>query len=465
MISYKRSNKIGSTTCFLAIILAALILVESTYLIKVIEIERCATINRALKQQVEQVLASYDRELFENYGIYAFAQTELNESIFNNALSANGIDYNGSLYVGDVEVLEVTALKASIANFYSRRGGAIAVDYFANAINQALEQLDATGMIEGLRSYTSSPISGQISNILLGSVNSGASIIETISSLGIDSADERVSNLTTLISSLGSLNTSQTTEYMNLDVSDASGFISVIDNIDSLYSISSDVLSSTAFHAVGYHYASYNFDCFLPQTDDDGNALDCCIQGNCFNQIHDENTYDTEYILTGFEGIPALVTCGGFVFAIIQISNIIEILLDSTKMEVITGIAEVLEAAVIALTGGTVPIPSELYVFVIVYFSALINSVPDMIDVYSAEKIALLDFLPVPSTVSEAITFGYRDILSMYMFLIPDNTILERMLIVLKRDYGDMCVSCEYEFLWMEHSYSYNDCYQMYEGA
>ena len=66
-----RKSKRGTSTLFLAIILSALILVETTYIAFAADLDRRLTYTRALKEQTEIYLASYDRQLFKTYGIYA----------------------------------------------------------------------------------------------------------------------------------------------------------------------------------------------------------------------------------------------------------------------------------------------------------------------------------------------------------------------------------------------------------
>lgn len=64
-----RKNKKGTSTLFLAIILSALILVETTYIAYVADLDRRLTYTRALKEQAEIYLASYNRQLFKTYSL------------------------------------------------------------------------------------------------------------------------------------------------------------------------------------------------------------------------------------------------------------------------------------------------------------------------------------------------------------------------------------------------------------
>ena len=77
-----RHNKYGASTVFLSIVLSALILIECTYLTFVWDLDRRMEISRALKNEVEAIMADYDRELFDTYGIYAFCIDDVDDHVF-----------------------------------------------------------------------------------------------------------------------------------------------------------------------------------------------------------------------------------------------------------------------------------------------------------------------------------------------------------------------------------------------
>ena len=86
-----RKNKRGGTTIFIAIILSALILVEGLYLGLIIDVNRRMMIDRALKLQVEQILACYNEQLFLEYGIYGFFEEDINHDVYISTLEATSL--------------------------------------------------------------------------------------------------------------------------------------------------------------------------------------------------------------------------------------------------------------------------------------------------------------------------------------------------------------------------------------
>ena len=63
-ISNSKRTKHGASSVFLAIILAALILVECTFLAFVWSLDRALAVNTALKTEIDTILSDYNRELF-----------------------------------------------------------------------------------------------------------------------------------------------------------------------------------------------------------------------------------------------------------------------------------------------------------------------------------------------------------------------------------------------------------------
>ena len=68
----KVRSKKGVSTMFLAITVSALILLETTYVAFVADLDRRLTYERAVRLQMESFMARYNRELLKTYGLYAF---------------------------------------------------------------------------------------------------------------------------------------------------------------------------------------------------------------------------------------------------------------------------------------------------------------------------------------------------------------------------------------------------------
>ena len=458
----RKFSKHGSATVFLSIILSALILVESTYLLKIVVINRSITIDRALKIQIESILSSYNRELYEYYGIYAFTSNEVNDTIFCNALLANNVDPNGSLVIENVEVMTIDELRLAIANFYSYRGGAIAMDSMMGLLSNVINLCDDFGIKEKISEFTSSGAYEYFSQAISDS-REVSKILEVVSYFpGVENLESKIQQFLGFVDSINQTSGNQVNQNLDFNVNDASSLIGILDTLNSVNIQSADFIDNYAFHLVNYHYASYNFDCVIPQQNDEGELIDESLQGGAFAQIHDSNCFDVEYIMSGSSGLPSIVYCGQIIYCTVQISNIVQCLLDPERMSIVNGIAEIIDAIVIVLTGGVLALPPELYSFIIVNFMVLPETISNMIDLYDGEGIALFDFLPLPDGISDVVQVGYRDILCFFMFFVPDSVVLERMMNVISRDYGELSIGMSFSYNQAGQMHTFEDGYQMY---
>ena len=114
-----RKNKRGNTSIFLAIILAAIIFVEGIYLSAIIDADRRVNINRGLKLQVEAILASYNEEMFLEYGIYGFFDEDISNEVYRKVIESSGYTYGGDIYVDGYKTITTTQLEKAISNYYS----------------------------------------------------------------------------------------------------------------------------------------------------------------------------------------------------------------------------------------------------------------------------------------------------------------------------------------------------------
>jgi len=221
----RKLSKHGSATVFLSIILSALILVESTYLLKIVVINRSITIDRALKIQIESILSSYNRELYEYYGIYAFTSNEVNDTIFCNALLANNVDPNGSLVIENVEVMTIDELRLAIANFYSYRGGAIAMDSMMGLLSNVINLCDDFGIKEKISEFTSSGAYEYFSQAISDS-REVSKILEVVSYFpGVENLESKIQQFLGFVDSINQTSGNQVNQNLNFNVNNASSLI------------------------------------------------------------------------------------------------------------------------------------------------------------------------------------------------------------------------------------------------
>ena len=162
------SNKRGAMTLFLAIILSALILVECTFVMFIWDLDYRMAFSSALRAEVETILAEYDRQLFDTYGIYAVTLNDVDDEVFQKAISTHGYTGDSDIEVYGVKALSVEDLRAAITVYYANRAGGI---WFEKAFVQLQGVMDYTGIgdiLETLRQFTSSEAAGYLEDLLSG---------------------------------------------------------------------------------------------------------------------------------------------------------------------------------------------------------------------------------------------------------------------------------------------------------
>lgn len=376
-------NKRGGTTLFVAIILAAVILVECTYYQYLLGLDRRYCFVRAVESKVETVLSSYNRELFNTYGIYAFDIEDIDNDSFISVLEESGIYENQILVVEGLYTFDVEDLRKAITNFYSYRSGAIAFNSISSILVGLIESLDSYGIISGLRTLTGSNVASAINSILSGGSQILNPILEgVLESLQSEEGDSRIADYIDVFDDLSQTDVS---EVSSQDRVDLSFFASITDSLynlmDGLNSINDNDFMLKVFAT---HYASYNFDTRT--------SNDTSIIGTSFDSIHDENMNDAEYLLTGTDSVISSIMISSYIFYITFLVNIINIVLDTTLMPVIKGIATVIMSVVGILTEGAgLAIPSSVYEILIVLIIGTTRGVIDHHKIMNGEKIGLVD--------------------------------------------------------------------------
>lgn len=426
----KKGNRRGATTLFLAIILSAIILVECTY-IELVEDLRCnLAYTRGVKLQVETFLSDYDRQLLKTYGIYAFNMDTIDSDVFRMTLEGSGIEAGSDIYVCGVNSFDTDDLRDAVSLYYAYRSSGVIFDYLSDYIFEALEEIDQFGLIDKFRGFVRSEASDVLMDIIDGASTISDEISEYASELGIEDLAEYMDEFSEFIDMF---------DQLDNDSPDVGGGFSPrdmdfgIDAVSSLYDVmdsTADMISGPLFHGFAVNYACYNFDCKL----EDDTALD----GTEFTEFHEGSISDTEYILTGLEDSAGEIATGFLIFQIIYVMDIIRVILDPGKMSWIDGIASVLAILIDVLTAGAVIVTPEVCKVVIVIFVAEFMAVTDLISVLQGEKITLVELEGIP-----AINVGYRELISMYMNIVPDSILLTRMNNVLRRDFaGYVCGIC-----------------------
>ncbi|MCQ2482163.1 MAG: hypothetical protein MJ153_01580 [Clostridia bacterium] len=451
-----RNSKRGSSSVFIAIILSAVITVESTYLFAVIQMERIVTINRALKAQIETIMGDYDRELFKVYGIYGFCKGELDDTVFNNVLTANGIDPEGYVIIEDFKALATEELRSAIESYYSYRGAAVLGNECSTLLLSAVESLDEYGIMSSLRSLTSGKAKGVIQDILNGT-EKVAEIISVVENFtGIDDAESKIGDYIDMMDDYSYAKRHSPNLDNGIDISNLSSVYDFLDDMDDLTADISDSTPDLLFHLPLCHYASYNFDSRMDN--------DKSIIGESFTEIHQDNFEDVEYILTGLEGRSAEFGVNSGIFVICFLSELVSNANNSKVMSVIDGIATVISIIVDILTLGVgLAIPIKAYEVLILVIYSIINSVSDVNAVLDGYSVSLFEVDGIPVLQEGMLIFEYRDFIFSMMLWRKDEVILDRMLYVLNRDFGDMITSFDLGYQYENTYLSLGGGYYLYD--
>lgn len=445
-----RKNKKGTSTLFLAIILSALILVQTTYMAYIADLNRRLTYTRALKEQTEVYLASYDRQLFKTYGIYAFDSNRINTLVFNEILAANGYETGDVMYASGMYSIDTETLRRSVACYYSYRTSGVLVQRFSSQIMYLLEQIDQGGVIQELRQFVTSPASGLLGRIIDG----GAEITEAVSiaasALGFDESNPSYQRFMGIISSINAITNDSPDIANGFDPSDTGFLFDLLEFNADLYDAGTAFEENINIHGCLADYAANNFDCRL----EDDTALD----GTPFNCFHAENESDAEYILTGLEGFPGKALTGYMVFGALFLKNLVCDMTDPSLQETIVPTAELLSGIVAVLSGGSVILPPEVYELVIVMLIAEIESVIELVSVLNGDEVPFITW-----NGEDILMLNYRNFLTLFMNYVPDQLILDRMLVIFDRDFPGYITGIETQTDHGRETFIYEGVYELYE--
>lgn len=447
----KKNDRRGATTLFLAIILSAIILVECTYIGLVEELRCNLAYTRGVKLQVETYLSEYDRQLLKTYGIYAFNIDQIDSDVFARTLEGSGIENGSEIYVCGVNSFDTDDLKDAISLYYAYRSSGIIFGMLSDYIFEALESVDQYGVLSKLRTFMSSGASDVLMDIIDGVATVSDEIVQFAADMGIDDIEGYLDDLDDFIDLFDELDNDGPDIGGGYSPRDLDFSIDAVTGLYDAMDSTADVISGPFFHSCAANYACYNFDSVL----DDDTALD----GTLFTDLHEGDLMDIEYILTGIEGNDGGIATAFLVFQFLFVVDIIRTVTDPEKMEWISGVANVMSVLIEIISLGSVPATPEACKAVIVLYVAQFMATNDLIDVVDGQTITLVEIDGFPS-----IDIGYREIVDVYMNLVPDSILLTRMTEIIHRDYPNIqCGICA-GTVYNDTEITYSRTYDIYEN-
>ena len=449
-ISNLNRTKHGAASVFLAIIMAALILVECTFLAFVWNLDRAMAINTALKTEIDTILSDYNRQLYSVYGVYAFTMEGVDDECFSKALEINGLTADSELFVSGRKRFKAEDLKKAINSFYWYRGTGIALKTVARNYSEMVRELDKTGIINKAGKFMQSPAAGYLAKIIGGTESAEEWIKKAGDTLNIDDLAKEAADMDAISKDYKNAIKDFGID-INLNIENFEAFLKTMSKLEKTFSLLTDN-SDAAFTKFSVsHYCAYNFDCHCRPKGDTS------INGADFKAIHGKSKADSEYIITGMDQVPAVLEIEYFMYHVLLISCILNDYINEKFRNTMEVLGQVISAIILAVSEGSVDIDPRLIAAALTFCCAAFQTIPLFIKLTHGDRAVLLKYED-----EKLITFNYRDILYLAALCAPTDTLLERMTKVLERDYGKLYKGIKIETDFRGSTYSLEKSYSLY---
>jgi len=457
-------------TIFLCIILTAVILVQSIFYFGARFRENQADIRRCLRLQTQQILASYDAELLDQYGIYAFDSASVNEDVFIACLN-DSCDATVDAY--DTSLLDENQLMNGICNYLEvREAGIFAGDIISKA-RSVMSEIEGNDIfIAGTDGETQEWIADLYDYLSGGDV--WDTVIEVVS-VAADYADcsGYFDDLISFAEDYREIFERGSSLYLQGDSSgsvadsllDTTMMENTLNTIDSYMGQESSALSE---YLMVNQYAVCCFDSKLVSTIEGNSTIpEANYLGVPFSELHSTNQCDLEYILTGLDS--DIASCGvvyAGIYSLRLAINFLSLLSDKEKMEIANGIATVISTIIAVVSEGGIYVDPKIIEFIVVGVWAAGQAMLEVNALENGESVSFIDSSVITDNpvLDEVLQTSYRDYVGLFLMFIPEETKLERMLAVIKEDYGDdLSTSVGITANYLSQEYYLEEGYDLYD--
>ena len=446
-----RRNKHGASSIFLAIIMSAVILVECTFAAFVWNLDYALSVNTALKNEIETVLADYNRQLYSVYGIYAFAIEGVDGECFEKALEINGLTCQSELFVSGKQRFTCEDLKKAIDSYFWYRGSGFSMKKVVEGYSDMISELDEKGVLKQVGQFMQSPAAGYVSKIITGSDKAEDWIRKAGNTLNLDELADEANDIDSL-----SDDYKNAIKDFGLDINvDPANWEALLKTLSvfecSMQAMTEDTPEVFTKCNISF-YCANNFDChFRPKGD-------ASINGTSFDAIHGKKKADCEYLVTGREGLAGAFQIEFFMAHILIASCILKDYADEKFRNTMYVIAQVISEIILAVSEGTVNIDPRIIRAGLIFYCAVIQSMKEFVTVLNGGRAVIFEYQG-----NKLVTWNYRDFLYFFCLCTPMEDLLDRSLAVLERDYGKLYKGLTLEADFRGNTYSVTKSYQLYE--
>lgn len=436
-------GRYGGVSVFLCIILSAVVLTEST-LYSAARIRGYeADLQRCLRIQISQTLCNYNESLLENYGLYALDKSSAGTTVFDECFSG------GSSAALDAEVYGLMTagdLNRAIPDYMKIRMPAIASTEILSRFKGIFSEISSCSVFQKAKNSQTSQWLSYVKDFL-GQKDTWSDVIKTaVSAAEAIDVTGKVKDLEEFSLTFQQAMERSATLYLQGDAdTDMSQDILNPDNLSDIMTYINNYMDfdmpDIADNILINEYAVSFFDSKIEyETDGESKTPEANLLGKAFSDIHNSNRADLEYILTGLDNETASFGEAKILIYDMRIlADFAAYLSDSEKMSKAKEIAEILSAAISAVSAGTVTIDPEILQFAVLYVWALGQGFTDMMKLIQGESIILFDHsaLDGQEVLKNAMMTDYRDYLRLFMMAVPTKWKLSRILTILQKDCGN----------------------------
>jgi len=414
-------SRSGSLAVFFCLVLAALCLVFGTWLQAARARGGEAALGRAMASQIQVGLASYDRSLFEQFGLLAFDPAHVDTQVFSASLPADMASCPLEL-AGEESLLDTQKLDRLIVRQMGARLPGAWLDLFLTRY---------AGVNRILAPEPEKPSSGGLADVLGRSLGdlAGPAIRKTASKLFgklleqllDDQARALLENIKSQFSQFAAQR-GQSGELLGSlpDFLNPQSLTQMGTALDKLFgSPESPVFGKLCV-------VEYSLSYFVSQTATqvvDGVPQDRITpDGRRMADLQDKRPCELEMLATGI-GQPTLAawTVRFLLLCVRSLIHMAAILTDTGRMAAIRGTAAAIAGAVAALSMGTVVLEPESITYLIVAGQALAAGIHEssrLIDGYGVR------FWPGKGEIR--FQLWYTDYIRLVLYLVPRATLVER---------------------------------------
>lgn len=450
-INPHKRNKHGASSLFLAIIMSAVILVECTFVAFVWNLDYALSVNTALKNEIETILADYNRQLYSVYGIYAFTMDGIDGECFEKALEINGLSSQSELFVSGKQKFTCDDLRKAIDSYFWYRGTGFSMKMVVENYSDMISELDKNGVLKQVGQFMKSPAAGYVSKILTGSEKAEEWIKKAGDTLNLDELTKEADDIDSL-----------SEDYKNaikdfgldidVDIADWESLLKTLSILENSRQLMTDDSPAVLTKFNVSFYCAYNFDCeFKPKGD-------ASINGTGFDAIHGKKKADCEYFITGREGMAGALQVEFLVAHVLIVSCMLKDYADEKFRNTMYVIAQVISEIITAVSEGTVKIDPRIIQAGLIFYCAMVQSMKEFWNVmYKGGRAEIFAYQG-----NKIVSWGYRDFLYLFCLCTPVDKLLGRSLEVLERDYGELCKGLTLEADFRGNTYSVTKSYRLY---